>query len=125
MRAFIDLHSYGQLCECIRPQYPGFEADYGSHVPFCVLMRRLPARRGDAHGGGPGRRQSDAHEPRRGVPGWTGVRPDLPVSCLIPGLCQPLTYRAPGDAIDFAYGVVDARWSYSAELRDTGTVSPR
>jgi len=31
--------------------------------------------------------------------------------------------RAPGDAIDFAYGVADVRWSYSAELRDTGTVS--
>jgi extracellular matrix protein 14 len=34
-----------------------------------------------------------------------------------------LMYRAPGDAIDFAYGVADVRWSYSAELRDTGTVS--
>lgn len=32
-------------------------------------------------------------------------------------------HRAPGDAIDFAYGVTDVRWSYSAELRDTGTVS--
>jgi extracellular matrix protein 14 len=31
--------------------------------------------------------------------------------------------RAPGDAIDFAYGITDVRWSYSAELRDTGTVS--
>ena len=34
-----------------------------------------------------------------------------------------LMSRAPGDAIDFAYGVADVRWSYSAELRDTGTVS--
>ena len=31
--------------------------------------------------------------------------------------------RAPGDAIDYSYGVADVRWSYSAELRDTGTVS--
>lgn len=31
-------------------------------------------------------------------------------------------YRAPGDAIDYAYGIADIRWSYSAELRDTGTV---
>jgi len=30
--------------------------------------------------------------------------------------------RAPGDAIDFSYGVTDVQWSYSAELRDTGTV---
>ena len=34
-----------------------------------------------------------------------------------------LTYRAPGDAIDFAYGATDVRWSFSAELRDTGLVS--
>jgi len=34
-----------------------------------------------------------------------------------------LINSAPGDAIDFAYGVADVRWSYSAELRDTGTVS--
>lgn len=31
--------------------------------------------------------------------------------------------RAPGDAIDYAYGTADVRWSFSAELRDTGTVS--
>lgn len=31
--------------------------------------------------------------------------------------------RAPGDSVDYAYGVTDIRWSYSAELRDTGTVS--
>ena len=31
--------------------------------------------------------------------------------------------RAPGDAIDFSYGVTDVQWSYSAELRDTGTVN--
>ena len=30
---------------------------------------------------------------------------------------------AAGDAIDYAYGEADIRWSYSAELRDTGTVS--
>ena len=33
------------------------------------------------------------------------------------------TCRAPGDAIDYAYGTADVRWSFSAELRDTGTVS--
>ena len=33
------------------------------------------------------------------------------------------TRRAPGDAIDYAYGITDVKWSYSAELRDTGTVS--
>lgn len=32
-------------------------------------------------------------------------------------------HRAPGDSVDYAYGVTDIRWSYSAELRDTGTVS--
>ena len=44
-------------------------------------------------------------------------------SVIFPSLLTWLIYRAPGDAIDFAYGVADVRWSYSAELRDTGTVS--
>ena len=39
------------------------------------------------------------------------------------GQACDLTYRAPGDAIDFAYGTTDVRWSFSAELRDTGLVS--
>ena len=39
------------------------------------------------------------------------------------GQACSMTYRAPGDAIDFVYGVTDVRWTYSAELRDTGTVS--
>ncbi|KAL7425007.1 hypothetical protein Q5752_000694 [Cryptotrichosporon argae] len=37
------------------------------------------------------------------------------------GQACDLTLRAPGDAIDYAYGARDIRWSYSAELRDTGT----
>jgi extracellular matrix protein 14 len=41
----------------------------------------------------------------------------------LPSSNSMLMCRAPGDAIDFAYGVADVRWSYSAELRDTGTVS--
>lgn len=28
-----------------------------------------------------------------------------------------------GDSIDYAYGSAKIRWSYSVELRDTGTVS--
>lgn len=31
--------------------------------------------------------------------------------------------RSTGEAIDYVYGEGDTRWSYSAELRDTGTVS--
>jgi extracellular matrix protein 14 len=31
--------------------------------------------------------------------------------------------RMSGDSIDYAYGSAKIRWSYSVELRDTGTVS--
>lgn len=41
--------------------------------------------------------------------------------CCLPG--ADLSCSAPGDAIDYSYGVTDIPWSYSAELRDTGTVS--
>ncbi|WVQ75021.1 hypothetical protein IAR50_004630 [Cryptococcus sp. DSM 104548] len=37
------------------------------------------------------------------------------------GQACDLTYRQPGDSVDYTYGVADIRWSYSAELRDTGT----
>ncbi|ODN78617.1 hypothetical protein L202_04216 [Cryptococcus amylolentus CBS 6039] len=37
------------------------------------------------------------------------------------GQACDLTYRQPGDSVDYSYGVADIRWSYSAELRDTGT----
>lgn len=30
-------------------------------------------------------------------------------------------HSSAGDAIDYSYAVADVRWSYSAELRDTGT----
>ncbi|WVN86868.1 uncharacterized protein L203_102042 [Cryptococcus depauperatus CBS 7841] len=37
------------------------------------------------------------------------------------GQACDLTFRSPGDSVDYSYGVTDVRWSYSAELRDTGT----
>ncbi|EIW71628.1 hypothetical protein TREMEDRAFT_27190 [Tremella mesenterica DSM 1558] len=37
------------------------------------------------------------------------------------GQACSMTFRAPGDSIDYVYGVTDVRWTYSAELRDTGT----
>lgn len=40
VRAFVDLHSYGQLCKWT----PWGAADI-SHVPLRVLVRRLPRRR--------------------------------------------------------------------------------
>jgi extracellular matrix protein 14 len=39
------------------------------------------------------------------------------------GQACDLVYRAAGDSIDYAYGDQGIRWAYSAELRDTGTVS--
>jgi hypothetical protein len=39
------------------------------------------------------------------------------------GQACDLVYRAAGDSIDYAYGGQKIRWAYSAEMRDTGTVS--
>ncbi len=39
------------------------------------------------------------------------------------GQACDLVYRMAGDSVDFAYGEEGIRWAYSAELRDTGTVS--
>ncbi|ORX37846.1 hypothetical protein BD324DRAFT_623520 [Kockovaella imperatae] len=89
IRAFVDLHSYGQLfmypfahsCE----DFP-FDAENLMEASLGVA-KAMRQRDGEAY--------------------MTGQACDL-------------TYRAPGDSIDFAYGTTDVRWSFSTELRDTG-----
>ncbi|GMK55171.1 hypothetical protein CspeluHIS016_0202270 [Cutaneotrichosporon spelunceum] len=89
-RAFIDLHSYGQLfmfpysfsCNVFPPDAENLmEAGMGVAKAIRLI-------------GGPGYQTGQA--------------------------CQS-TLRFSGDASDYAYAVGQIRWSYSAELRDTGT----
>ncbi|OWZ61487.1 hypothetical protein AYX14_06322 [Cryptococcus neoformans] len=90
VRAFIDLHSYGQLF-----MFPFAHSCNDFPVDAEMLMEA---------GLGVAKAIRTAH----GETYETGQACDL-------------TYRAPGDSVDYAYGVTDIRWSYSAELRDTGT----
>ncbi|WVR08121.1 hypothetical protein IAU60_005167 [Kwoniella sp. DSM 27419] len=90
IRAFIDLHSYGQLF-----MFP-FAHSCDDFPPDAEML--MEAGLGVAKA--MRNKQGEGYEA---------------------GQACDLTYRAPGDAIDFAYGVTDIRWSYSAELRDTGT----
>ncbi|RSH93418.1 putative metallocarboxypeptidase ecm14 [Saitozyma podzolica] len=90
VRAFIDLHSYGQLFM----------------FPYAHSCADIPADAEMLMEAGLGVIKSI-----RTVHGETYQS----------GQACDLTFRAPGDAIDFTYGVTDIRWSYSAELRDTGT----
>ncbi|KJE00765.1 carboxypeptidase A4 [Cryptococcus gattii NT-10] len=90
VRAFIDLHSYGQLF-----MFPFAHSCSEFPVDAEMLMEA---------GLGVAKAIRTAH----GETYETGQACDL-------------TYRAPGDSVDYAYGVTDVRWSYSAELRDTGT----
>lgn len=39
VRAFVDLHSYGQLCESIYLGVSELQALTISHVPFCAFLR--------------------------------------------------------------------------------------
>ncbi|BEJ13788.1 hypothetical protein CspHIS471_0309620 [Cutaneotrichosporon sp. HIS471] len=89
-RAFIDLHSYGQLfmfpysfsCNVFPPDAENL-MEAGIGVAKAIRMI-----------GGPGYQTGQA--------------------------CQS-TLRFAGDAADYTYAVGQVRWSYSAELRDTGT----
>lgn len=90
VRAFVDLHSYGQLF-----MFP-FAYSCDDFPPDAEMLEEAALGVGKAM------------RTRHGEGYQAGQACDL-------------TYRAPGDAIDFAYGVADVRWSYSAELRDTGT----
>lgn len=72
VRAFVDLHSYGQLCE-LQTTEQNHEADVTSHVPLRSLVRRLSVRRGDVDGGRTRCGQGDAHAGWAGLPGWTGL----------------------------------------------------
>lgn len=92
IKAFVDLHSYGQLFM----------------FPFAYSCEDFPPDAENLMEAGLGVakaiRQTDS------VPYQAGQACDL-------------TYRYAGDSMDYAYGVADVRWAYSAELRDTGTVS--
>ncbi|OCF34286.1 hypothetical protein I316_03799 [Kwoniella heveanensis BCC8398] len=90
VRAFIDLHSYGQLF-----MFP-FAHSCDDFPPDAEMLMEA------------GLGVAKAMRTRQGEGYEAGQACDL-------------TYRAPGDAIDYTYGVTDIRWSYSAELRDTGT----
>ncbi|WVF68441.1 hypothetical protein IAT40_003207 [Kwoniella sp. CBS 6097] len=90
VRAFVDLHSYGQLF-----MFP-FAHSCDDFPPDAEMLMEA------------GLGVAKAMRTRQGEGYEAGQACDL-------------TYRAPGDAIDFTYGVTDIRWSYSAELRDTGT----
>ncbi|WVQ96001.1 hypothetical protein IAU59_003101 [Kwoniella sp. CBS 9459] len=90
VRAFVDLHSYGQLF-----MFP-FAHSCDDFPPDAEMLMEA------------GLGVAKAMRTRQGQGYEAGQACDL-------------TYRAPGDAIDYTYGVTDIRWSYSAELRDTGT----
>ncbi|WWC92737.1 uncharacterized protein L201_007696 [Kwoniella dendrophila CBS 6074] len=90
VRAFIDLHSYGQLF-----MFP-FAHSCDDFPPDAEMLMEA------------GLGVAKAMRTKQGQGYEAGQACDL-------------TYRAPGDAIDYTYGVTDVRWSYSAELRDTGT----
>ncbi|ORY34862.1 putative cell wall organization and biogenesis-related protein [Naematelia encephala] len=90
VRAFIDLHSYGQLF-----MFP-FAHSCADFPPDAEMLMEA------------GLGVAKTMRLQRGEEYQSGQACDM-------------TYRAPGDSIDYAYGVIDARWSYSAELRDTGT----
>jgi len=90
VRAFVDLHSYGQLF-----MFP-FAHSCEDFPPDAEMLMEA------------GLGVAKAMRTRSGEEYSVGQACDM-------------TYRAPGDAIDYAYGEIDARWSYSAELRDTGT----
>ncbi|KAI9633081.1 uncharacterized protein MKK02DRAFT_19739 [Dioszegia hungarica] len=90
VRAFIDLHSYGQLF-----MFP-FAHSCDDFPPDAEML--MEAALGVAK----------------------AIRADHGETYQTGQACE-LTYRAPGDAIDYAYGTADVRWSFSAELRDTGT----
>ncbi|WWC95761.1 hypothetical protein V866_002627 [Kwoniella sp. B9012] len=90
VRAFVDLHSYGQLF-----MFP-FAHSCDDFPPDAEMLMEA------------GLGVAKAMRTKQGEGYEAGQACDL-------------TYRAPGDAIDYSYGVTDVRWSYSAELRDTGT----
>nr|XP_018260376.1 uncharacterized protein I303_07294 [Kwoniella dejecticola CBS 10117]OBR82534.1 hypothetical protein I303_07294 [Kwoniella dejecticola CBS 10117] len=90
VRAFVDLHSYGQLF-----MFP-FAHSCDDFPPDAEMLMEA------------GLGVAKAMRTQQGEGYEAGQACDL-------------TYRAPGDAIDYTYGVTDVRWSYSAELRDTGT----
>ncbi|WVW86995.1 hypothetical protein I302_109051 [Kwoniella bestiolae CBS 10118] len=90
VRAFVDLHSYGQLF-----MFP-FAHSCDDFPPDAEMLMEA------------GLGVAKAMRTKQGEGYEAGQACDL-------------TYRAPGDAIDYTYGVTDVRWSYSAELRDTGT----
>ena len=77
-RAFIDLHSYGQLCESrITTSQHCLDARVTltlcSHVPLRPFLRRLSLRRGKPHGSESWCGESDEAAGRRGVHDGTGV----------------------------------------------------
>ncbi|WWC73767.1 uncharacterized protein I206_107739 [Kwoniella pini CBS 10737] len=90
VRAFVDLHSYGQLF-----MFP-FAHSCDDFPPDAEMLMEA------------GLGVAKAMRTKQGEGYEAGQACDL-------------TYRAPGDAIDYTYGITDVRWSYSAELRDTGT----
>ncbi|WRT69631.1 uncharacterized protein IL334_006620 [Kwoniella shivajii] len=90
VRAFVDIHSYGQLF-----MFP-FAHSCDDFPPDAEMLMEA------------GLGVAKAMRTKQGEGYEAGQACDL-------------TYRAPGDAIDYTYGITDVRWSYSAELRDTGT----
>lgn len=127
VRAFVDLHSYGQLCEASGRRWVMIKLIEAVMFPFAHSCDDFPPDAEMLMEAGLG--VAKAMRRQQGEGYQAGQACDLTYRyvrfrCL---LCtaQSTCRRAPGDAIDFSYGVTDVQWSYSAELRDTGTVSFR
>ncbi|KAL1406576.1 hypothetical protein Q8F55_008282 [Vanrija albida] len=91
VRAFVDLHSYGQLFM----------------FPYAYSCADFPPDAENLMEAGLGVAKA-MRQAQNGEGYQTGQACDL-------------TFRSTGEAIDYVYGTGDTRWSYSAELRDTGT----
>ena len=76
VRSFVDLHSYGQLCECHISPFSVIVAEL-SHVPLCTLVFRLSARRRVPHGSCSRCIKGHAIHRWRDVPSWAGVLDDI------------------------------------------------
>lgn len=89
--------------------------------PFAYSCEDFPADAENLMEAGLG--AAKAMRMREGEAYQTGQACDLTYrygnACLL-----KLTHRAAGDAMDFAYATAEVRWSYSLEMRDTGTVRP-